>query len=146
MSQKGILVALLLGCCASVAQADTQTRQLNLPAIASKDTRMEIALTHPGLQPVNSNQTRHPTHTLAANISSPDFNTTYQLQARKLYGRLPQEAGTDIQLTINGQLLPANHPLILEQATHYYLGYEAASVRPNQIGEAAYELMVYWHG
>lgn len=51
MSQKGILVALLLGCCGSAAQADTQTRQLNLPAIASKDTRMEIALTHQAFNP-----------------------------------------------------------------------------------------------
>ncbi|EKP0278945.1 hypothetical protein MM182_17510 [Aeromonas sp. MR19] len=146
MSQKGMLVALLLGCCGATAQADTLTRQLNWPATASKDTRMEIALTHPGLQPVNSNQTQYPIHTLAANISSPDFNTTYQLQARKLYGTLTQQAGTPISLTLNGQRIPSTHPLTLAQATRYYLSYQAPSSRPHQTGEAAYELMVYWHG
>lgn len=145
MSQQGILVAMLIGCALSAAQAETLSQRLNWPATASKEARMEISLTHPGLQPVSASQTRHPVQTLAANISSPDFNTAYQLQARALYGKLTPQADT-ITLALNGQRLPSHQPLTLAQANRYYLSYQAPSAQAHQIGEAAYELMVYWHG
>lgn len=146
MSQKGILVALLFGGCGATAQADTLTRQLTWPATASKDTRMEIVLTHPGHQYVNAGQTLHPVHTLAADISHTEFNSAYQLQARTLYGKLSRQDGGPISLALNGQPLSATHPLTLTQATHYYLSYQATSTKPDQVGEAAYELVVYWLG
>ena len=146
MSQKGVLVALLAGCCAMAAQADTQTNQLTWPATTSKSTGMEISLTHPGQQPVNSVSTSSPVETEAINLSNPDFNTTYQLQARTLYASLPEQAGTDFKLALNGQPLPQHHALPLTQATRYFLSYLAPAARPDQTGEAAYELLVYWHG
>lgn len=146
MSQKGVLVALLAGCCAMTAQADTQTNQLTWPATASKSTGMEISLTHPGQQPVNSVSTSSPVQTEAINLSNPDFNTTYQLQARTLYASLPEQAGTDFKLALNGQPLPQHHALPLTQATRYFLRYLAPAAKPDQTGEAAYELLVYWHG
>ncbi|MDF5703381.1 hypothetical protein ONS79_07230 [Aeromonas hydrophila subsp. hydrophila] len=146
MSQKGVLVALLAGCCAMAAQADTQTYQLTWPATASKSTGMEISLTHPGQQPVNSPFTSSPVQTEAINLSSPDFNTTYQLQARTLYASLPEQAGTDFKLALNGQPLPQHHALPLTQATRYFLSYLAPAAEPDQTGAAAYELLVYWHG
>ena len=146
MSQKGVLVALLAGCCAMAAQAGTQTYQLNWPATASKSTGMEISLTHPGQQPVNSVSTSSPVQTEAINLSNPDFNTTYQLQARTLYASLPEQAGTDFKLALNGQPLPQHHALPLTQATRYFLSYLAPAAKPAQTGEAAYELLVYWHG
>ncbi|HDU8492939.1 TPA: hypothetical protein RG418_003990 [Aeromonas hydrophila] len=146
MSQKGVLVALLAGCCAMAAQADTQTNQLTWPATASKSTGMEISLTHPGQQPVNSVSTSSPVQTEAINLSNPDFNTTYQLQARTLYASLPEQAGTDFKLALNGQPLPQHHALPLTQATRYFLSYLAPAAKSDQTGEAAYELLVYWHG
>ncbi|MCV3278654.1 hypothetical protein, partial [Aeromonas hydrophila] len=125
MSQKGVLVALLAGSYAMAAQADTQTYQLTWPATASKNTGMEISLTHPGQQPVNSPFTSSPVQTEAINLSSPDFNTTYQLQARTLYASLPEQAGTDFKLALNGQPLPQHHALPLTQATRYFLSYLA---------------------
>lgn len=146
MSQKGVLVALLAGSCAMAAQADTQTYQLTWPATASKSTGMEISLTHPGQQPVNSPFTSSPVQTEAINLSSPDFNTTYQLQARTLYASLPEQAGTDFKLALNSQPLPQHHALPLTQATRYFLSYLAPAAEPDQTGAAAYELLVYWHG
>ncbi|HHW4403279.1 TPA: hypothetical protein ACUNCG_003932 [Aeromonas hydrophila] len=146
MSQKGVLVALLAGCCAMAAQADTQTYQLTWPATASKSTGMEISLTHPGQQPVNSPFTSSPVQTEAINLSNPDFNTTYQLQARTLYASLPEQVGTDFKLALNGQPLPQHHALPLTQATRYFLSYLAPAAKPDQTGAAAYELLVYWHG
>lgn len=146
MSQKGVLVALLAGCCTMAAQADTQTNQLTWPATASKSTGMEISLTHPGQQPVNSVSTSSPVQTEAINLSNPDFNTTYQLQARTLYASLSEQAGTGFKLALNGQPLPQHHALPLTQATRYFLSYLAPAAKPDQTGEAAYELLVYWHG
>ncbi|AHV37307.1 hypothetical protein ACFX5Z_00320 [Aeromonas dhakensis] len=146
MSQKGVLVALLAGCCAMAAQAGTQTYQLNWPATASKSSGMEISLTHPGQQPVNSASTANPIQTEAINLSNPDFNTTYQLQARTLYASLPAQAGADFKLALNGQSLPRHHAQPLTQATRYFLSYQAPAAKPDQTGEAAYELLVYWHG
>jgi len=114
-------LALLIGWSGLPAHANTQASQLTWQATASKDTRMEVSLTHPGHQYVNASQTEHPVQTLAADISHPEFNSTYRLQAR-------------------------THPLTLAGATRYYLSYQATSSRPNQVGEAAYELMVYWLG
>ena len=73
-------------------------------------------------------------------------NTTYQLQARTLYASLPEQAGTDFKLALNGQPLPQHHALPLTQATRYFLSYLAPAAKPDQTGEAAYELLVYWHG
>lgn len=146
MSRKGIAVALIMGCVSAATQASTVVHQLNWPATASKETRMEISLTHPGLQSINAGQPAHPVHTLAANISHPDFNSTYQLQARTLYGRLSPQEGSQINLALNGQPLSATRPLTLAQATRYYLSYQADSAKPDQVGDAAYELMVYWLG
>jgi hypothetical protein len=39
-----------------------------------------------------------------------------------------------------------HHALPLTQATRYFLSYLAPAARPDQTGEAAYELLVYWHG
>lgn len=146
MSKKIMALALLIGWSGLPAHADTQASQLTWQATASKDTRMEISLTHPGHQYVNSGPTLHPVHTLAADISHPEFNATYQLQARKLYGKLSQPDGNPLNLTLNGQPLSATHPLTLTQATRYYLSYQATAAKPDQVGEAAYELMVYWLG
>ncbi|MNG30779.1 hypothetical protein D3C84_1164630 [compost metagenome] len=68
------------------------------------------------------------------------------MQARALYGSLPQQDDLRITLALNGQPLEASHALPLMQATRYYLSYQAPSARPDQVGEAAYELMVYWPG
>lgn len=146
MSRKGMVAALIMGCASSATQANTVVHQLNWAATASKETMMEISLTHPGLQSINAGQPADPVHTLVADISHPDFNSTYRLQARKLYGSLSQQEGSQINLALNGQPLSTNRPLILAQATRYYLSYQADSARPGQVGDAAYELMVYWLG
>ncbi|EKB22677.1 hypothetical protein K3H47_14745 [Aeromonas veronii] len=146
MSQKGVLVALLTVCYTMSAQADKLTSQIAWPATASKSTGMEISLTHPGQQQVNSSFTSSPVQTEAINVSNSDFNTTYQLQARTLYASLPEQADTDFKLSLNGQPLPRHHALPLTQATRYFLSYQASTAKPDQTGEAAYELLVYWHG
>jgi hypothetical protein len=146
MFQKNMVLALMIGCSSSAIHANAQVGQLNWQATASKETNMEVSLTHPGFQPINSDPVQAPVQSLAANLSHPDFNTTYRLQARKLYGTLPQQDGKKIHLALNGQPLSETHPLPLTQATRYYLSYQAPSARPDQVGEAAYELMVYWLG
>lgn len=146
MFQKSMVLALMIGCSSAAVHANTQVSQLNWQATASKDTNMEVSLTHPGLQAINSDPTQAPVQILVADLSHPDFNTTYRLQARALYSSLPQQDDLRITLALNGQPLEMTHSLTLAQATHYYLSYQAPSARPDQVGEAAYELMVYWLG
>ncbi|MFG0834262.1 hypothetical protein ACF8OI_12095 [Aeromonas bivalvium] len=146
MFQKSMVLALMIGCSSAAVHANTQVSQLNWQATASKDTNMEVSLTHSGLQAINSDPAQAPVQILAADLSHPDFNTTYRLQARALYGSLPQQDDLRITLALNGQPLAASHALPLAQATRYYLSYQADSARPDQVGEAAYELMVYWLG
>lgn len=146
MFQKNMLLALMIGCSSAAVYANTQVGQLNWQATASKETKMEVSLTHSGLQAINSDPAQAPVQILAADLSHPDFNTTYRLQARKLYGSLPQQDDLRITLALNGQPLETTHALPLTQATRYYLSYQAASAKPDQVGEAAYELMVYWLG
>ncbi|MFM7970016.1 hypothetical protein ACF2JD_18920 [Aeromonas sp. A-5] len=73
-----------------------------------------------------------PVQTEAINLSNPDFNTTYQLQARTLYASLPEQAGTDFKLALNGQPLPQHHALPLTQATRYFLSYLAPAAKPTR--------------
>ena len=145
MFQKSMVLAVMIGCSSAAVHANTQVSQVNWQATASKETNMEVALTHPGLQAINSDPAQAPVQILAADLSHPDFNTTYRLQARTL--RLPCHSrmisGSRWRSTDNPRSKPRPP---LAQATRYYLSYQAPSARPDQVGDAAYELMVYWLG
>ncbi len=144
MSQKGVLVALLAGCCAMAAQADTK-QSAHLACHRQQEFRWKFR-SPTGSATGQFRSTSSPVQTEAINLSNPDFNTTYQLQARTLYASLSEQAGTDFKLALNGQPLPQHHALPLTQATRYFLSYLAPAAKPDQTGETAYELLVYWHG
>ena len=54
---KSMVLAVMIGCSSAAVHANTQVSQLNWRATASKETNMEVALTHPGLQAITGSGT-----------------------------------------------------------------------------------------
>ena len=145
MSKKIMAVALLIGWSGLPAHADTQVSQRTWQATASKDTRMEISLTHPGHQYVNSGQTLHPV-ILWRPISA--IRNSMQPINCKLENCMAscRSQTAPAQSDLEWAAAFSNSPPDADAATPYYLSYQATAAKPDQVGEAAYELMVYWLG